>query len=593
MFLRPTKRIKDGKVHQYWSIVENRRIAYNRVIQQTVLYLGEINDSQKESWTRAIDVFDEDRGCIEQLQLFAPGRSLPPNALNALVVRLHEFELHRPRQWGACWLFTELWRLLELGDFWRERLGCSREGTDWEQVLQVLCCQRLIQPGSEWKLHRIWFDRSAMGDLLGANFSVAAIDTLYRCLDRILPHKESFFSHLRNRWQALFDADFEVLLYDLTSTYFESDPPFAEDDKRRFGYSRDKRSDCVQVVIALVITPDGLPLAYEVLPGNTSDKTTLRGFLKKIRSQYGKARRIWLMDRGIPTEEVLEEMRASKPPVQYLVGTPKARLGKLEKQLVEVDWQSAREGVDVKLLEQTGETYLLARSRDRVAKERAMRKRELKKLWARLGELSKMSCARDAMLIKLGEAKSRYRKAWRMISLEVSGDGKLTYQLEKEKLREAMRREGRYLLRTNLRDDDPSKLWGLYMLLVEVEEAFKNLKGDLAIRPIHHQLEHRIEAHIFVAFIAFCLHTTLRQKLKICASGLTPRSALEQLAGIMMLDAHFPTSDGRTLVFQRYTTPTKTQKIIVKQLGLEFPAQSPPKIHDQYTLCPPKQSAAR
>ena len=298
MFLRSTTRWKDGKKHYYWSIVENRRCRGDRIIQQTVLYLGEINDSQQEQWIRAIEVFDEEAGAMEQLKLFAAERRLLAAAPDRVEVRLKDFELHRPRQWGGCWLFSELWKELQLDEFWRARLGCSREDTDWEHVLQVLVCYRLLDPGSEWRLHRVWFEQSAMADLLAEDFSIAAKDTLYRCLDSLVEQKAELFGFLHDRWAALFGIKFDVLLYDLTSTYFESDPPFPEGDKRRFGYSRDKRSDCVQVVIALIITPEGLPLTYEVLSGNTADKTTLRDFLKKIENQYGKADRIWLMDRG-------------------------------------------------------------------------------------------------------------------------------------------------------------------------------------------------------------------------------------------------------------------------------------------------------
>lgn len=586
MFMRQTKRWKDGKEHHYWSLVENRRSRGDRVVQHTVLYLGEINDSQREQWIRAIEVFDEDRGAADQLKLFAAGRELPECAADGVQVRLKDFQLHRPRQWGGCWLFSEVWRELELEGFWRSRLGVSREGTDWEHVLQTLCCYRLLDPGSEWRLHRVWFEQTAMGDLLGEDFSVAAKDTLYRCLDRLLEHKEALFGFLRKRWEDLFGVKFDVLLYDLTSTYFESNPPSAENDKRRFGYSRDKRGDCVQVVIALIVTPDGFPLAYEVLPGNTADKTTLEGFLKKIQKQYGKARRIWIMDRGIPTEEALAKMRRSKPKVQYLVGTPKGRLGKLEAELLALDWQKAREGVEVKLLPRTDELYVLARSRDRVAKERSMRRRQLKKLWARLADLQRQTLARDALLLKLGAAKNQSPSAWRLIELEVSPDGALTYSLRKDKLREVIRREGRYLLRSNIKSSNPAEIWQLYMLLTQVEEAFKNLKGDLAVRPIFHQCEKRIEAHIFIAFLAFCLHATLRHKLRLKAPGLTPRSLLEQLCAIPMLDVHFPTTDGRTLIFPRYTTPNKTQKLLLAQLGLELPPQPPPRITSAQTLAP-------
>ncbi len=583
MFLRPTKRIKDGKEHFYWSLVENRRCRAHRVVQHTVLYLGEINDSQRQEWIRAIEVFDEDHGNAEQLKLFPADRPLPEAALDGIQVRLRDFEMHRPRQWGGCWLFTQLWQQLGLEDFWRPRLGISREGTHWEHVLQTLCCYRLLDPGSEWRLHRTWFDQSAMADLLGEDFSLAAKDTLYRCHDRLLPHKTALFSFLRQRWEDLFQVKFDILLYDLTSTYFESSPPFGEGDKRQYGYSRDKRSDCVQVVIALVVTPEGFPLAYEVMAGNTSDKTTLKGFLQKIEEQYGKAGRIWVMDRGIPTEETLALMRSSDPPVHYLVGTPKGRLTKLEKELLALDWQEARQGVDVKLLPRENELYVLARSKDRVAKERAMRRRQLKKLWTRLGELQRMTPNRDALLLKLGGAKQQSPQAWRLVHIEVAQDGTLSYALLKDKLRAVTRREGRYLLRSNLTEADPAQVWRLYMQLVQVEEAFKNLKGDLSVRPIYHKVEPRIEAHIFISFLAYSLHVTLRHQLKLKAPGLTPRSVMEQLCAIQMLDVHFPTTDGRTLIFQRYTMPHKTQRLLLDQMGLTLPPQSPPRIRSATT----------
>jgi hypothetical protein len=298
MFLRCNWRRKDGKEHRYWSIVENRRCVGERVVQRQVLYLGEINDTQREAWVRSIEVFDEDAGCQKKLKLFAPERELTQSMADAVQVRLSEFELRRPRQWGACWLFCQLWEQLGLREFWSQKLGASRESTDWEHVLEGLVAYRLIDPGSEWRMHRHWYANSAMGDLLGEDDTLAAKDTLYRCLDFLLEHKRALLEHLSQRWQDLFGVKFEVLLYDLTSTYFESDPPFGEEDKRQFGYSRDKRPDCVQVVIGLIITPEGFPLGYEVLAGNTADKTTLRDFLKNIETQYGKAERIWMMDRG-------------------------------------------------------------------------------------------------------------------------------------------------------------------------------------------------------------------------------------------------------------------------------------------------------
>ena len=576
MFLRATLRRKDGKEHRYWSIVENRRVRGGRTVQQTVLYLGEINDAQHASWCRTVETLDGDRRA--QLALFPADRQPPPDCA-AVQVHMDRLELARPRQWGTCWLALELWRQLGLDGFWADRLPPSREGTRWLNVLKTLTVYRLLDPGSEWRLHRLWFDQSAMADLLGEDFGIAEKDTLYRCLDKLLAHKTALFHHLRDRWATLFDARYEVLLYDLTSTYFESDPPFPPTDKRRFGYSRDKRPDCVQVVVAVVITPEGFPLAYEVLAGNTADTTTLRGFLRRIEQQYGKASRIWLMDRGIPTEEVLAEMRTADPPVAYLVGTPKGRLTRLEHALTALPWQQARAGIAVKLLPQDGEVYVLAQSEDRRHKERAMRRRQLKTLWKRLHQLRQMALPRDALLLKLGAAKQQAPAAWRLVEIQLPADAEpWRFVLRKDRLRGARRREGRYLLRTNLTDADPAHLWGFYMQLVRVEEAFRTLKGDLALRPVYHQHEHRIEAHIFLAFLAYCLHVTLAQRLKPHAAGLTPRTVLDQLKAIQMLDVRVPTTDGRWLHMARYTQPDKPQQVLLAQLGLQLPAQPPPRI---------------
>jgi len=583
-FLQCHRRFKNGKDHYYWSLAEKVR-THRGWVQRPLLYLGEINDSQKEAWTKLTDVFDTQSDGTRSLALYPADREVPEHAAQyGVQVRLKDFVLRRPRQWGACWVGCQLWDQLQLDEFWRERLPDSREGTCWRHILQTLTIYRLIDPGSEWRLHREWFKNSALADLLGEDFNLAQKDNLYRCLDRLFEHREALFGHLRARWQDLFGVKFEVLLYDLTSTYFESDPPFPENDKRRYGYSRDKRPDCVQVVIALVVTPEGFPLAYEVMAGNTSDRTTLRAFLKRIEQLYGKAQRVWVMDRGIPTENVLAEMRASEPPVYYLVGTPKGRLSKYEQALLERPWQVAREGVQVKLLPQHKELYVLAQSTDRVNKERAMRRRQLKGLVKRLQELQQMSLSRDQLLLKLGAAKAQYRAAWRLVHAQVPAEGEpvspqtFFFQLRKDKLRQVRRREGRYLLRSNLSPEDPGQLWQFYLQLTQVEAAFKNLKDDLSLRPIFHQLEHRIEAHIFVAFLAYCLHVQLRARLRPLAPGLTPRSLLEKFSAIQMLDVHFPTTDGRELVFCRYTQPERDHKMLLMQLGWELPPQSPPRI---------------
>ena len=591
MYLKCHSRLKDGKEHHYYSIAEKVACAGGRRVERHVFYLGEVNDSQREGWLKLIEAFDVEAQQQTKLALFASDHPIPTHATDlAVQVRLAEFSIQRPRQWGACWIFLLIWEQLKLEAFWRERLPASREHTSWHQILLVLCAYRWIDPGSEWRLHREWYAGSAMGDLLNADFALAAKDNLYRCLDKLVAHKAALFSFLQERWKDLFGIRYEVLLYDLTSTYFESNPPFAEGDKRQFGYSRDKRSDCVQVVIALVVTPEGFPMAYEVLPGNTSDKTTLKDFLERIQKQYGKARRVWVMDRGIPTDEVLEEMRQqTDPPLQYVVGTPKGRLGKLEAQLVKLSWQQARPSVQVKLLSQEEELFVLVQSQARVSKERAMRRRKLKQLWTRLKALREQRPSYETLLMKLGAAKAEAGRVWSLVEValpeaprskkarqqRVSG---FEFRLQKKKLREVLKREGRYLLRTNLKETDPAKVWEFYLQLVEVEEAFKNLKGDLAIRPIFHQLERRIEAHVFVCFLAYCLQVSLRHQLRAKAPGLTVRQVLEKFGRMQMMDVHFPTTDGRDILFVRYTQPEKDHQLILAQMNWELPPQSPPRI---------------
>ena len=579
MFLRCTNRKKDGKEHRYWNVVENRRVSGGRVVQRQVLYLGEINASQRESWRKTIEVFEDGAATAQTMALFPEDCPIETDDASVVQVRLKDVELRRPRQWGACWLACTLYEQVGLDKFWAERLPASRKGTRWDLIVQALSCYRLMDPGSEWRLHRHWYEKSAMADLLGAGFELAEIHKLYDCLDRLMEHKEALFAHLTRRWKDLFNAKFDVLLYDLTSTYFESDPPFPEGDKRKYGYSRDKRFDCVQVVIALIVTPEGFPLAYEVMAGNTADNTTLRGMLQKIEAQYGKAERIWVMDRGIPTEEVLAEMRQSDPPVSYLVGTPKGRLSRYEKALTDLPWHKVREGVEVKLLAQDNEVYVLAQSRDRIHKERSMRRRQMKRLWKRLHELAGMKLTRDELLLKLGAAQQQSPSAWRLVDIDIpEADDPLQFSLRKDKLRKVRRREGRYLLRTNLLGRDPAQMWEFYTQLVQVEEAFKNLKGDLAIRPIHHQKEKRIEAHIFVAFIAYAMQVTLRRRLRDLAPGLTPRSVLEKFGSMQMIDIHLPTTDGRKIIMSRYTQPEPELQILLKQLRLSLPNQPPPRV---------------
>ena len=585
MFLRSNNRKKDGKDHRYFSIVENHRLASDKTVQRTVLYLGEINDQQQAAWRKTLSVFDEEQQEYANLSLFPDDREIPADAVDSLQVKVSGLELRRPRVFGSCWLGCELWRQLGLHEFWDSRLAGSREEVAWEKVLQLLVVNRLLDPGSEFRVHRQWYLSTAMDALLGTDFAAAEKDRLYRCLDRVLEHKQELFVWLRQKWADLFQADFEVLLYDLTSTYFEG--AMEQNPKAKYGHSRDQRTDCLQVVIALVITPDGFPLAYEVMNGNTSDRATLRGFLDKIEKTYGKARRMWVMDRGIPSEEILREMRDPAREIFYLVGTPKGKIQQSEKKWLDLPWQKVRESVEVKLFEQEGELYVLAKSAGRQAKETAMRRKRLARLLKKLRAMRRSLPSRDQLLMRLGAAKSAAGRAFQFVHLQLPGEDQevtretFQFRMDKKKLQAAEWRDGHYLLRSNLTAGDPSVLWARYVQLTQIESVFRSLKSELGIRPIYHQLEHRADAHILIAFLAYCLQITLKQRLLLHAPGLTPTAVLEKLAEIQMIDIWIPTVDQRWLILPRYTQPSSDTKLLIEKLRLELPSQPPPRLTAQ------------
>jgi transposase len=595
MFLRQNKRKKNGKTHRYFTVVENRRVSGGGTTQRQVLYLGEINDTQQRAWRRTLEVFDEDQGQYRELSLFPHDRPVPPGELDSISVRLNEMELRRPRAFGDCWLGCWLWDRLDLSSFWKMQLIDSRGDVPWAKVLQLLVVNRLIDPGSELRIHRQWFLRSAMDELLNVDFAVAGKDRLYRCLDRILPHKDALCQHLATRWKTLFDSSFDVLLYDLTSTYFEG--LCEEIPKAKHGYSRDNRSDCRQVVIALVITPDGLPLAYEVLAGNTADKTTLREFLDKIERLHGKARRSWIMDRGIPTEATLKEMREAG--THYLVGTPKSMLGKLDQQLADKPWQQVHEAMAVKMTEHEGEFYVLAHSDARQLKEKAMRRRRFKvyarglhALRRRCREGQRVRISRDTLISRLAVLKKDAGRMSAALIIHVPEEGRqptvknFRYELRPDAYKEALDRDGSYILRSNAIHEAATTMWSMYMQLTWIEAAFKSMKSDLAIRPIWHYVQPRVEAHIFVAFLGYCLLTTLRKHLEPLAPGLSPKAVLEQLASIQMIEVCLPTSDGRWLIMPRHTEPEPEQRMLLEKLGLSLPPQPPPRIRRGKLLMP-------
>jgi len=595
VFLRSANRKKDGKDHRYYSIVENRRVPGGQTVQRTVLYLGEINDQQQTAWRKTLQVFDEQEQRSTTISLFPDDHEIPADAVDSVPVKLSGLELRRPRTFGNCWLACELWHQLGLDEFWQQQLPEARESVSWEKVLRLLVVNRLLDPGSEFHVHRQWFVDSAMDELLQEDFVVADKDRLYRCLDRILEHKQELFVWLKQKWADLFGADFEVLLYDLTSTYFEGE--MEQNPKAKRGYSRDGRPDCLQLVIALVVTPDGFPLAYEVLNGNTSDRATLRTFLDKIESTYGKARRVWVMDRGIPSEALLKEMREPARQTYYLVGTSKGKINQHEKKWLSLPWQKVRESVEVKLYEHEGELYVLAKSQGRQAKEIAIRRKRLARLLRKLRAMRKSLPKRDQLLLRIGAAKKEAGRAFGFVKIrlpqkeEAVTRDTFSFQTDKAKLNAAQQRDGHYLLRSNLTSEDPAVLWTRYVQLTQIESVFRSLKSELGIRPIYHQLEHRADAHVLIAFLAYCLQVTLKNRLLIHAPGLTPAAVLEKLATIQLVEVWIPMLDGRWLMLPRHTQPEKDVQALLDQLQIKLPAQPRPRIkgHQSTALPAPMQ----
>jgi transposase len=596
MFLRSTNRKKDGKDHRYFSIVENRRVSGGKTAQRTVLYLGEINDQQQAGWRKTLEVFDENEQRYATMSLFPDDQPIPAGAVDSVQVKLSGLELRRPRVFGACWLASELWHQLGLDEFWRQRLPEAREKVSWEKVLRLLAVNRLLDPGSEFRVHRQWFVDSAMDQLLEEDFAVAGKDRLYRCLDRVLEHKRELFVWLKQKWADLFQADFEVLLYDLTSTYFEGE--MEQNPKARRGYSRDGRPDCLQLVIALVVTTDGFPLAYDVMNGNTSERTTLRTFLDDIEKTYGKAKRTWVMDRGIPSEAILKEMREPERETFYLVGTPKGKINQHEKKWLDLPWQKVRDSVQVKLYQDGGELYVLAKSEGRQAKEIAIRRKRLVRLLRKLRAMRKSLPKRDQLLLRIGAAKKEAGRAFGFVKIRLPQTGDavtretFSFQTDKAKLKAAEQRDGHYLLRSNLTAEDPAVLWTRYVQLTQIESVFRCLKSELSIRPIHHQLEHRADAHVLIAFLAYCLQVTLKNRLMIHASGLSPAAVFEKMATIQMVEVWIPMLDGRWLMLPRYTQPEKDVQAMLNKLDITLPSQPPPRIKSSQILPSPTKPAA-
>lgn len=581
MFIKRHVRRKDGKKHVYYSLCESTRLSPQRVRQRRLLNLGELNTTQIERWQRSIEVVEEN-GQAAQKRLFTDRDGEVPQAPDVCAVRLSTLRVRKPRHFGDCWLGCRLFEELELDRFFAERLAEHRGPEDWAKVVELLAVNRLCAPGSELSIHERWFERTAMEFLLGCGPEVAGKDRLYRTLDKIVALKPALEGHLTSRWQDLFGATTEVLLYDLTSTYFEGAAEGVE--LAAHGYSRDHRSDCRQLVLALVVTPEGLPLSYELFPGNTQDATTLAAVIEQVEQRYGKQNRIWVFDRGVVNEANLQLLNERE--IGYLVGTPRHRLNDFEKELLRGSWQqvTGRPGVQVQLIEREGEIYVLARSAQRADKERAMRRRVLRGLAADMKALQKS--VRNRRLVsqrridqRLGRIQERWGSSWSYLKSVEAGPRGVRWRWDTRKLRWMRLRDGAYLLRSNMAAVDPEILWRQYVQLTEVEEAFRVLKSELQIRPIWHRIQPRVEAHVMVAFLGYCLWVCLKQKLRCAAPSITPARVLESLAGILMVEVWFTLRDGRQLCLPRITEPELEQKLLLHHLGWRLPEQPPPKIY--------------
>jgi len=577
MYLRPNLRHKDGKDHTYWSLVETVRTP-DGPRQRTLCYLGELNDSAQARWVKTIEVFNA-QGESQQLKLFPADVEPPEEDGSVARVRLDQVRLERARRFGEGFLALELWKRLELDRFWEALLDGPEDAADvpWSRIAALLAINRLCAPGSELAIEERWYPATALDDLLGIAAGKINDTRLYRCLDRLLPHKTALERHLAGRYGELFAAEFDVLLYDLTSSYVEG--AAAKDPMMQRGYSRDHRPDCKQVVIALIVNSEGFPLSYETFDGNRSDVTTVEAVLRMVERKYGKARRVWVFDRGIVSEENLEALRRRGG--QYLVGTPRAKLKQFEQQLLAEGWERVRPDVEVKLVPtpQGEEIYILCRSQARRAKEQAIRSRFSRRLEKALTALEKRVAAgklKDRPKIErhLGKIQARHPQVTDLYEVQVTekdGAVALEWQARKDRQNWQQAREGAYLLRSNLPAGKPQELWKSYIQLTEAEAAFRVLKSPLSIRPIFHQLERRAKAHILVAFLGYALWVTLKHLLRRKGSTLSPNKALALLSTLVSADIVLPTTDGREIRLRRVTTPDAEQKQLLDQLGIAVP----------------------
>ena len=577
MYLRHTTRRKDGKTHVYWQLVRSVRRG-RKVVQETVAQLGELDAEGRARATLLAREISGRAAESAQGMLFEDRR-----AAAAVKVQLDAVRLERSRSFGAVWLGWLLWQALKFDELFEGLLPRGREGVSWAAVIATLAIGRLCEPSSELHVAEQWYRTTALEDLLGIAPERLYDERLYRALDRLLPHKAAIEAHLVQRFGELFELDYDLLLYDVTSTYFEgvADPAIA---KR--GYSRDHRPDCVQVNIALVVTREGMPLGYEIFPGNTTDVTTVKEIVAGMEARFGKVNRVWVMDRGMVSRENVAWLNATGR--RYVIGTPKAELKRWAKQLAErSDWRHIREDVEVKMCRapEGSETFLLCRSASRVDKERAMHERFKMKIEEGLARLqrriekSKQPLDRGALERQIGRLLERNSRAAGGFSIAITDDAahpagiKMARTYRAEWADWAQLTEGVYILRTNIAEWTDEQLWQTYIQLTEAEAAFRIQKSDLAIRPIWHHKERRIKAHILVCFIAYALWKTLQQWQSRAGLGHAPRTILTEFSRIHAADIVLPLVDDarRELRLRCVVRPEREQAILLEHLGLTLP----------------------
>jgi len=573
MFIRPCYRKKDGQRHAYWALVESYRTERGPR-QRTVAYLGQLDESGRLGVRRAAKGNKD--SAEEQLQLWE-GDSPAPEwvEVNTAAVRVE-----KQLAFGGPWLAQQILHKLQLDDFLGRTIPKGKEDVSWSLMAQVLVICRLCNPSSELHIAEHYYRSTAMSELLGVPAEKIYDERLYRALDKLLPHKEALEKHLKNRLGELFALKYDLLLYDVTSTYFEGQAK--ANPKARRGYSRDKRPDCKQVCIGLVVSKGGMPIGYEVFEGNRSDVTTLREIVETMEGRYGKADRIWVGDRGMMSKKNVKFLRSGDR--RYIIGAAKASLRQFERALLAEDWRQIREGLEVKLCpspEGEDEVYIICRSRDRREKEAAMHRRfeerienELQKIQA---SCQKRKWKKEVIDRRVGRVLGRYSRAAGLFEVEVAedSDGRASITWEKKQAWRdwATLSEGCYLLRSNVTDWSSEDLWKAYIQLTEAEAAFRIEKSDLRIRPIWHQREDRVLAHILVCFLAYVLWKTLHQMVQAAGLGDEPRRVLDELAKINMVDMVLPTRIGVEIRRRCVAGPTEHQAILLHKLGLRLPRQ--------------------